>query len=249
MAQEQTVSKLMEMRMSVMARTYRDIGTTPGFTEMTFDEKVATMVDAEWDSRRTNKRARLLRQANFCMPDANVADAFYFPDRELDKPQILEMSNCERIKEGRNIVITGASGAGKSWLSNALGVAACNAFYSVRYTRLPDTLEELAIQKDEAWLKAKKRYMKCDLLILDEWLLTPIKAEEAREVLEIVEGRSHSGSLILCSLFAPAGWHSALGGGAVADAVIDRIVYNSYVIHIKGEESMRKRTSTLQSNS
>ena len=232
-----------------MARTYRDIGTTPGFTEMTFDEKVATMVDAEWDSRRTNKRARLLRQANFCMPDANVADVLYFPDRELDKPQILEISNCEWIKEGRNIVITGASGAGKSWLSNALGVAACNAFYSVRYTRLPDTLEELAVQKDEAWLKAKKRYMKCDLLILDEWLLTPIKAEETREVLEIVEGRSHSGSLILCSQFAPAGWHSALGEGAVADAVIDRIVYNSYVIHIKGEESMRKRTSTLQSNS
>lgn len=245
MADESTVCKLMDMKMTAMARAYRDSGQIPGFKEMSFDEKMASLVDAEWDSRRANKRTRLLRQAGFCEPAANVAEVLYYPDRDLDRGRIMELSNCVWIKEGRNVIITGASGAGKSWLSNALGVAACNAFYSVRYARLPEMLAELAVKKDENWLRAKRRYTKCDLLILDEWLLSPLDPLQARELLEIVESRSHTGSLILCSQFAPSGWHSKIGEGAVADAVIDRLVYNSYVIHIKGDESMRKRTSTF----
>lgn len=101
------------------------------------------------------------------------------------------------------------------------------------------------MDRSEEWLKLKKRYIKCGLLIIDDWLLESVKAKEAREILEIVESRNGSGSLLLCSQFSPAGWHAKLGEGAVADAVIDRIVYNSYLIDIKGNESMRKRTSTF----
>lgn len=101
------------------------------------------------------------------------------------------------------------------------------------------------MDRTEEWLKLKKRYIKCDLLIIDDWLLETLKAKEAREILEIVEARNRTGSMILCSQFSPAGWYARLGEGAVADAVIDRIVYNSYLIEIKGKESMRKRTSTF----
>lgn len=121
------------------------------------------------------------------------------------------------------------------------GVAACNAFFSVRYARLPEMLDELALGKDEEWLKAKKRYLKCDLLILDDWLLEQVDDKKARELLEIVEGRLRTGSLLICSQFSPAVWHTKLGEGAIADAVIDRIIYRSDVIHIEGDESMRKR--------
>ena len=95
--------------------------------------------------------------------------------------------------------------------------------------------------KDEDWLKQRKKYIKCDLLIIDDWLLEKVKSNEAREIMEVVEARDRTGSLILCSQFAPSAWHAKLGNGAIADAVIDRVVYKSHVIHIEGEESMRKR--------
>ena len=209
-ASQTTMDKLYGMRLSVMAQAYRDQEEMLSVADMTFDERFAMIVDAEWDSRRINKRTRLLRQAAFSDPEANV-------------------------------VITGASGAGKSWLACALGVAACNAFYSVRYTRMPEMLDELTVSKDEEWLKSKKRYTKCDVLIVDDWLLEKIGGDQARELLEIVESRLRTGSLIICSQFSPAGWHAKLGEGAIADAVIDRIVYRSDVIHIEGDESMRKR--------
>lgn len=208
---------------------------------MGFDERLAMIVDAEWDARRTNKRLRYLRQAGFPEPDANVMDIRYDEDRRLERPFILELSNCEWIRNRRNVLITGASGSGKTWISNALGVAACNAFFTVRYVRLPELLDELTASKDAEWLKQRKKYIKCDLLIIDDWLLENVKPGEAREIMEVIEARDRTGSLILCSQFAPSAWHAKLGNGAIADAVIDRIVYKSYTIHIEGQESMRKR--------
>lgn len=235
------MDKLYNMRLSVMAQAYRDQDELPGVADMTFDERFAMVVDAEWDARRVNKRTRLLRQAGFSDPEANMADIRYDADRKLDKARMAELSNCEWVRNHRNVLITGASGAGKSWIACALGVAACNAFFSVRYVRLPEMLDELVVDKDDEWLKMKKRYLKCDLLILDDWLLEKVDGKRARELLEIVEGRLRTGSLLICSQFSPAGWHSKLGEGAIADAVIDRIVYRSEAIHIEGDESMRKR--------
>ena len=245
MSMEESMNKLFEMRLSQMARAYRDQENAAGISEMGFDERFAMLIDAEWDSRRFNKRTRLLRSAGFAEPEANVADIRYNDDRKLDRAKMLELSNCTWIKDKRNVIITGSSGAGKSWLSCALGVAACNAFYSVKYVRMPEMMDDLAVLKDEWWLKTKKRYVKCDLLIIDDFLLEPLKAKEARELLEVVEARCRSCSLLLCSQFSPAGWHAKLGEGAIADAVVDRIVYKSHIIHIEGDESMRKRLSNL----
>lgn len=157
MASQSTMGKLHDMRLSVMARAYRDQEEVPLAGEMSFDERLAMIVDAEWDSRRTNKRLRYLRQANFPEHDANIADVRYDDDRGLDRAQMLELSNCSWIASRRNVIITGTSGAGKTWISNALGVAACNAFYAVRYTRLPELLDELTVFKDEEWLKQRKK--------------------------------------------------------------------------------------------
>ena len=245
MANEATMDKLYQMRLSVMARAYREQEASPGVADMPFDERLAMLIDAEWDARRANKRTRLLRQAGFPEPDANICDVRYDPDRKLDRARMMDLSNCKWVDAGRNLIVTGASGAGKSWIACALGVAACNAFKTVRYVRLPEMLDELCVAKDEAWAKTRKRYIACDLLIVDDWLLEPIGQHQTREVLEIVEARHRRGSLILCSQFAPSGWRAKLGDSAMADAVVDRIVFNSHVLHIEGKESMRKRMSDI----
>ena len=241
-----SVSKLIDMRMSVFAHTYQEQSDDPISASLDFDERLAMLIDAEWDSRRTNKRTRLLRGADFSCPDACISDIRYDPDRKLDKDRIIELSHCTWIKEHRNLIVTGATGAGKSWLGCALGVAACNNFYSVRYVRMPQLLDELCVKKDEEWLKIKKKYITCDLLIIDDWMLEPLSSEQARELLEIVESRNQSGSLMLCSQFSAGGWTDKIGEGAVAEAIVYRIIHNSYVIHIEGEESMRKRMSGIE---
>ena len=174
----------------------------------------------------------VFNQALALCNSGDVHDVRYDDDRKLNRSLILELSNCTWIAGKRNVIITGASGAGKTWISNALGVAACNAFYTARYTHLPELLDELTVFKDGEWLKQRKKYIKRDLPIIDDWLLEKIMPNEARD---------RTGSLILCSQFAPSAWHAKLDNGAIADAVIDRVVYKSYTIHIEGDESMRKR--------
>jgi DNA replication protein DnaC len=150
------------------------------------------------------------------------------------------------IQDKLNIIIMGASGAGKTYLACAFGIAACRNFYPVKYVRLPELLNELAVARGEGiYKRVMKTYKKIPLLILDEWLLVSLKESEARDLLEIVEARHQIGSTIFCSQFAPAGWHGKIGESTLADAILDRIVHSSYTITIEGMDSMRKRKGLI----
>jgi DNA replication protein DnaC len=170
-----------------------------------------------------------------------MEDIEYYPDRKLDKVQLLRLATCNYIQEKHNIIVMGAAGNGKSYMGCAFGVAACRNYYTVKYIRLPDLLNELAVARGEGiYQKVMKQYKKVSLLILDEWLLRPLEGSQAMDVLEIVEARHQNGSTIFCSQSDLRGWHELIGEDTLLDAILDRIVHDSHTIFIDGEISMRE---------
>ncbi len=242
MLNNKTIDKLHEMKLSVMASVLRQQFEDQTYAELSFEERFGLLVDAEWASRKNNRLTRLIHKAGFVFPGACLEDIEYHAGRQLDKALIARLASCGYIGECHNVIILGATGSGKSWLACALGNAACRNFYSVRYVRLPELFAELAVARVEGtYRKTLAQYKKVKLLILDEWLLYPLKDTEARDLLEITESRCKKASTVFCSQFDVGGWHEKIGETTLADSVCDRIVHDAYTILIAGADSMRKR--------
>jgi DNA replication protein DnaC len=241
MVNEATISRLYEMKLSVMAASYRQQTGDNGIHKLSFDERFGLLVDNEWTARKNNRLKRLIRCADFPVSGACIEDIEYRADRKLDREQIINLAACAYIADKHNVIILGATGTGKTYLGCALGMAACRHFHSVKYIRLPDLLDDLSVAKGEGiFQKVIQGYKKIDLLILDEWLLSPLTDSESRDLLEIVEARHGRCSTLFSSQFNPKGWQTKIGEGPLAEAILDRIIHDSYTVIIEGEESMRK---------
>jgi len=240
MINEQTIEKMRKMKMNHLAQILMDLSQNEAIRSLTFEEKVGLLIDTEWDYRQNNRVSRLIREAGLIDIAACIEGINYRDGRNINREQIYKLSTCDYIRAHQDILILGTTGTGKSYLSCALGNAACRNRITTRYISLVDMFDELALAAEVGALsKAIDSFIKPSLLILDDCFLTRPSTEDAERLLKLVEKRMHVGSTIYCSQLQPKDWHERISEKIVADAICDRIVHRCHVINLEGE-SMRK---------
>lgn len=246
----QTYFKLKQLRLSGMADAYHDLVTDHRKMQtLSIDEILELLVDRELNRRLDAKHARLLKRAAFEQPQAHIADIDYGEGRMLDRSVVLRLASCDFIGSGRNVVIMGATGSGKSYLACAVGREACRQLYSVRFTRMRALLEDLKLASESRERKIKKDLMCCNLLIIDDWMLSSVDEVETALLYEIIHEReiSHQTSTILCTQYDLKGCALKMAGKTMSDAIYDRLEHNAYVVNLSTNPeypSMREKYGT-----
>ena len=227
-----------------MADAVRQQLEQPSVQELSFEERIAMIVDREWLFRENRRLTRRLKAASL-KQQAAVEDIDFRHPRGLDKSVMLTLSNCQWIRNHQNVIITGPTGIGKSYLAEALAQKACREGFTALYYRTPRLFSDLAIARgDGSYSKLLSRLAKTDLLVVDDWGLSSLTDAERRDFLEVMEDRHGIRSTIITSQYPVAKWHELIGEPTLADAILDRIVHNAHKIVLKGE-SMRKTRSKL----
>ena len=239
-----TLDKLKILKFHGMIQGLQDQAQHPAIDQMSFEERLGLLVDREMTDRLDRRLKNRLLQAklkqNACLEDVN-----YQADRGLDKALLQSLQDCQWIKKHLNILITGPTGVGKSWIACALAQKACREGYTAIYQRLPRLFQELPLAKgDGSYSKLLNRLSKTDVLLLDDWGLAKLSAEQRRDLLEILEDRHGSRSTIVTSQLPLDQWHSSIGDSTLADAIMDRLVHNAYKIKLEGD-SLRKQQANL----
>lgn len=246
MIREETLSKLNSMKMHGFAHAFTEQLSSDQFGELSFEERVGLLIDHEWTERETRKLTRRLQQAKFREQACVEAIDFRHP-RGLDRAQIQRLATCRWVKGHQNLLVTGKTGVGKTFIACALAHKACREGYSSNYQRLPRLLNELAIARADGSLpRLLTKLAKVHVLVIDDWGLSVLGDQERRDLLEVIEDRVGRASTIIASQLDVKDWHAAIGEPTVADALLDRLVHNAHRIALNGDSLRRKRgTPTL----
>ncbi len=244
MLNEQTLEKLHAMRLTGMADAFKDQMMQPDMNDLSFEERFGFLVDQHWTWKENRRLKTLLRNAKL-KDNACIEDIDYKSPRGINKSLILSLSGCDWIKNAQNIIITGSTGVGKTYLACALGNSACRKGFSSLYKRSPRLFQEIAIARaDGTYPKLMNKIAKAKVLIIDDFCITPIMDADRKDLLEVIEDRQGIGSTIISTQVPMKSWFDAIGDPTIADAVLDRLIHNAHKINLKGE-SMRKIRSPL----
>jgi len=242
MLNEPTLEKLRELRLNALAETWSEQRKDPKMTGLDFDERFGLLVDAEWLDRQNKRLARNLREAKLRLSDACIEGIDYPSRRKLDKAVIRGLASCTWIHEHHNVVITGPTGVGKTYIACALAQQACRKGYRVLYRRVPRIFDEILLARADGtyprWLAKVARF---DVVVLDDWGLVPLAESERRDLLEIMEDRYGNRSTILTSQMPVTQWHDQVGDPTIADAFCDRLLHNAHRIELHGPSRRQEK--------
>ena len=242
---QQTLEQLKTLRLSGFLEAWQEQQAQPTFHNLSFDERLALLVDKEFCRRQQQRLQRRLKQAKLFI-GAAISDVDFEVPRGLKKAQFLEWAQGQWVTQHLNLILVGPTGTGKTFLSCVLADHLCKQGYSVRYLKTTELVTELKLAKaDGSFPRLRKRLAAFDLILLDEWLRDPLPKPDAREILDFLDDRYRRSSCLFATQFPVSQWHQQIQEPTLADAILDRIVHDSLRLILKGE-SMRKLTSQLQ---
>ena len=239
-----TLEKLQALKLTGMSEALDEQLSSPDIDQLDFEERLGLMVDREITVRNNRRLKTRLKKARL-RQNACLEDIDYRHPRGLKREQIQQLLGNRWIQEHQNVIITGPTGVGKTWLACALAQKACRDGYTVQYLRLPRLLQDLNLAKaDGRYPKLMAGYAKTDLLLLDDWGLAPLNESQRRDLLEVVEDRHNLKSTMITSQMPVEHWHELIGDPTLADAILDRLIHNAHRVPLKGE-SLRKKGAKL----
>ncbi len=248
MLNEPTMDKLKGLRLESLAAAWAEQQKNPESAKLAFDERLGLLVDAEWLARENRRLSRLLKEAKLRLGEACIEDVDYPARRELDKAIIRQLATCRWVHEHQNVIVTGSTGVGKTYVACALAQQACRKGYSAIYRRASRLFDELTLARaDGSYVRLLMKLARVDVLVIDDWGLSPALEQERRDLLEILEDRYSTRSTIMTSQIPPKQWHEHLADETLADAILDRILHNAHRLVLKGP-SRRKPEKEVDSD-
>lgn len=242
-----TIEKLQQLKCQGMLQALEEQLQQEDIEQLPFNERLALLLDRELTLRENRRLQSRLRQAKL-KQSACIEFIDFKLSRGLDKSLLLSLASCQWIQGHHNILLTGPTGTGKTFIGCALAHKACLEGYTAYYVRVSRLLQELSVAKgDGRYTKLIAQLAKIDCLLLDDWGLSSLNDEQRRDLLEILDDRHHVKSTIVTSQFPVKEWHDMLNDPTLADAILDRLVHNAYKLHLTGE-SVRKQKSLLEQN-
>ncbi|MDD9936044.1 MAG: IS21-like element helper ATPase IstB [Myxococcales bacterium] len=246
MLTEQTFQLLGSMRMLGFARALREQLDSDGYDKLCFEERVAMLVDTEHADRESRKLTRRLQQAKL-REKACLEDIDYSHARKLDKALVRRLATCKWVDKHQNVILTGPTGVGKTYIACALTDQALREGMTALYRRMPRLLHELLLARaDGSYAKLLARFAKTDVLVIDDWGIAPLTDQERRDLLEVLEDRHGARSTIVATQLPVDAWHGYIGEPTIADAIMDRLVHNAHRLDLSGTSLRKKRANLTQ---
>ncbi|MDM8162228.1 IS21-like element helper ATPase IstB [Labilibaculum sp. K2S] len=248
MNHQTSIEKMKQMRLTAMAETYYNSLQTGMYKDYTIDQFIALLVDQEWEHRHNKKIANLIASAKF-RDQTTVEDIDYTASRSLDRNVLERLTSLDFLKRKENLIITGLTGTGKSYIAQALGHRACLMQHKTLYYNTTRLMDDVRLARTEGtYIKLLVRIEKADLLILDDFGLNSFDPTVRTTLMDIVESKYDKTSIIIATQIPVKCWHELIGEGTIADAILDRLVHSSHRIELSGESMRKNKLKTVQNN-